>query len=33
VHSEVSRTRACNETRSRKNEKWVPDPGRGPPTV
>jgi hypothetical protein len=29
VHSEVSRTRVCSETRSRKNEKWVPDPGRG----
>ena len=28
VHSEVSRTRAYSETRSRKNEKRVPDPGR-----
>jgi hypothetical protein len=29
----VSRTRACSETRSRKNEKWVPGPERGPPAV
>jgi hypothetical protein len=29
VHSEVSRTRACSETRSRKNGKRVPDSGRG----
>jgi hypothetical protein len=29
VHSEVSRTHACSETRSRKNGKRVPDSGRG----